>query len=438
MQYTVFYLGPNEEDLEDAQRLLNIELNADSNKPPGRTLVELPMPSATSVIPVDFGPGLPLMARNIQWARFGNPSTRQSEQKTGAHHSPITKSLTPLSESADFCGRVTEFLRGPENRSLGENLQKNSYQHWENRFTRWSRVVLGQLAFPLQQARRMETKLKRSKPDSKHQNKIQDSFAKLQRAFATTVPGITRIVEASTESRLPAEKLLIRMVPASSPTLPLATLDRVPQLEIQINLHAKEQATSFAAARLVLSHDELDVLLPSHTTDLRFVRRFNMYSNREEKDPCMIDFVNASNLDIWGSERLRTPNDLRISIPICLIPGVEETEASSVDGLLPIDYKFAGLEHRSDLNFPLLGSNRPQYTTIEAGRLGGRREELAISLGPDMNSAFRKDDQEDIRLVNEKSAKSLLEAASSMIGIVESDKQSPSPWTDNVKSERES
>ena len=430
VQYTVYYLGPNEEDLEDTERLLKVQLNADINKPPGRTLVELPIPSTTSVIPVDFGHGLPFTARSIQWARFGNPSTRQSEPNTGPHHSPITNSLTPLSESAEFRNQVTGFLRGPEDRSLGEKLRKNSYQYWENRVTHWSRVILGQLAFPIQHARKMETKLKKSKPDISYRDRIQTGFAEAQRAFATTVPGITRIVEASVVSMLPVERLLIRMVPVSSPNLPQANLDHVPQLEILINLYAKERATRFKAARLVLTHEELDLLLPSHTTDIRFVRRLNLYSNREERDPCLVDFINASNFDIWGSERLRTPNNLRISIPTCLIPGFEENEPSTVDGLLPIDYKFAGLEHRSDLNLPLLGSNRPQYTTIEAGRLGGRREELAVSLGHDMNIAFRKDDEENL---HEKSARSLLEAASSMIGIVESDKQSLPPWTDSVK-----
>lgn len=433
VQYTIYYLGPDQDDLEDARRLLNVETNASISKSSGHILVELPIPPTASVIPVDFGDGIPLMARSTPWARFGNPSTRKSETGVEKNHPPIAKFTTSISESVEVLDQVTEFLRGPEDKPIKGKLQMSSYEYWEGKATRWSRVVLGQLAFPLQQARRMETKLKKPKPNISYRNQTQNSVQRLQRIFGTTVPGITRVVEASTMSMLPTERLLIRMLPASSPTRPSAVLGRVPQLEIQINVHTKERTTTFAAARLVLSHHELDLLLPSHTTDVRFVRRLNLYADREQKNPRLIDFVNASNFDIWGSERLRTPNDLQISIPSCLIPGTEENEPLSDNGLLPIDYKFASLEHRSDLNLPLLGTNRPQYTTIEAGRLGGRRDELAINLGPDVNSAYGKEDEENQRLVNEPRARSLLKAASSMIGIVESDEQGPRLWTENKK-----
>ena len=440
MQYTIYYLGPEEDDLEDARRLLNVKMNANMTKRSGHTLIQVPIPSTTSAVPINVGDSLPLVARSIQWARFANPNVRQPQTGTGTGGPPVKHPPTPLSKSDGILDQVTEFLGRPSEKKMKENLQRNSYQHWEANLTRWSRVVLGQLAFPLQQARKVEAKLRKSKSDvNLLRNSMDDNVSNLQRAFVTTTPGMTRILEASAVSMLPMERLVVRMVPMSTPALPLAVMDCVPQLEIVIRLHAKERATSLVAARLVLVHGELDLLLPSHRTDLRFVRRLYLYSNQEQNDPRLTDFINASNLDIWGSERLRTPNDLQLLIPACSILGTGEDESVPVSGLLPVDYKFAGLEHRSNLNLPLVGSSRPQYTTIEAGRTGGRREELAINLGPDVHSSFRRDENVPMEgpghekkwlLTHKQSARSLLEAASTMIRIIETDEQGPRSWAD--------
>ena len=421
MQYIVYYLGPEQDDFEDAQRLLSVEPGANFGKPAGAVVLDLPMSPTASAIPVEFGESIPLTARSTSWARFGEASARQSMTSMVSKPSPTTKaSSTPLLNSIKNINRVTDFLHEPELTAINQRLQTRSYRYWEMKATYWSRVMLGQSVFSSQQAHRIENKLRDPTADMKNREKTLENLRRLKRTFSTTVPGITRIVEAGTILNRSTERLMVRMVPGFFPKLPSTSMLRAPQLEIQINIHAEEKKTTLAAARLVLSHDELDLLLPSHTTDVRFVRRINLYADREEKDPQLKDFVDASKLDVWGSGRLRTPNRLQLSIPSCLIPDAEGKDSfGDDDGLVQINYIFASLEHRSDLNLPVLGTNRPQYTSIEAGRTGGRREELGIDLGPDTDSASEKDAKGNQHLVNERRVRSLLEGTSSIIDIIE-------------------
>lgn len=422
MQYMVYYLGPEQDDFEDARRLLSVEPGANFGKPAGAVVLDLPMSPTASITPVEIGDSVPLTARSTSWARFGEASARQSMTSMISKPSSTTNaSSTPLLDSIKNINRVTDFLHEPELTAINQRLQTRTYRYWEMKATYWFRVMLGQSVFSSQQAHRIEHKLKDPTADMRKREKTLESLRRLRRTFSTTVPGITRIVEAGTTSKRPMERLMVRMVPGLFPKLPSTSMIRAPQLEIQINIHTEEKKTTLAAARLILSHDELDLLLPSHTADVRFVRRINLYADREEKDPHLTEFVELSNLDVWGPRRLRTPNSLQLSIPSCLIPDAEGKDSfGDDDGLVQINYVFASLEHRSDLNLPVLGTNRPQYTSVEAGRSGGRRKELGIDLGPDMDSASKKDANGNRHLVNERRVRSLLEGTSSMIDIIES------------------
>ena len=411
VQYTVYYLGPEESDLEDARRLLTMETNKDLTKHKGDLFIQVSGPSTTSAVPMDFGQNLPLVARSTQWARLVDTSSRHFDIANTTDGPPIEKPLDTFTNPDLVVDTVTRFLTHRELMRYRKKVQQVGNQHWETTLTRKSQVVLGQLAFPLQQAQKVEAKLQKSNTAADMAlNGVYKSLGNLQRAFVTTVPRMTRALEAVPSSTYPLERLLIRMVPTSAPGLRAEIRECIPELEIIMRINPAERKVDLRNVRLVLMHQELDLLLPSHTTDLRFISRSYLHGNREGVDPCLTAFVEASQLDIWRSERLRTPNTLRLSIPTASISKRKGHAALPDRDVVTVEYQFAGLEHRSHVNLIPVGNKRAQYNTIEAGRIGGRREELTINLRSLAGSSRNLSDREV--------AKGLLESALAMIGSI--------------------
>ncbi len=411
MQYTIHYLGPEDSDLEDVRRLLKNEASAKMNNMKGDVWIKVPVDSTTSAIPKEFGEGLPLTARSTQWARFVDEHGRRFDSEFERDPSPAEKPLDTFQSSDLVIDEVYRFLshRGKSRRFLvnGDN------EYWEPNLTRWSQVILGQVAFPLHQAQKLEAKLKNAKTNANLvMSGVHKSISELERVFATTLPGMTRALEAADLSLHPVERLVIRMIPTSTRGLSSELTDLVPELEILVRVNLKEKTIQLQTARLIMVHEEQDLLLPSYPTDLRLMRREYLYCNQKEinlydqqpSDPCLIAFIEESQLDIWGSRRLRTPNNLQLSIPASSIPSTGG-ELPLLDGsAISVNYRLAGIEHRSFVSLAPIGLYTPEYNTIQAGRTGGRREELAIRLGRQIKMNRPGDIRRD-------TAKGLLEAA---------------------------
>ena len=206
-----------------------------------------------------------------------------------------------------------------------------------------------------------------------------------RRQFLTMVPGLMHSLEDLGMENLDinaqsAEFLLIRLTPSfqSSPPVPL---DDLPDLEISIFCDGNDRTTSIRDVRLV-SKTELDVLLPQNTMDLRFVRQTCVYSKEGSLDTEIERFVHVSNLDIWGQDRLKTPTELNISIPPHALRETLEERPTKDLKKETVKYTFSGLEHRCKIEVPY---HQPgswanlTYTSIEAGKFGGRRDELALT-----------------------------------------------------------
>ena len=92
--------------------------------------------------------------------------------------------------------------------------------------------------------------------------------------------------------------------------------------------------------------------------------------------PEIEEFLDMSNLDIWGTERIRTPSSLCLPIPRYVPRGSE-----TITQPLYVDYGFASLEHCSKLFTDRADTQRIVFTMIEAGRTGGRSEQLSVTSG---------------------------------------------------------
>lgn len=158
-------------------------------------------------------------------------------------------------------------------------------------------------------------------------------------------------------------------------------------------------------------------MMPELPVDLRVSNTSHLeVSSISNLDATISSFITASNLDIWHSnQRLSTPNGLKL-----LLPGhalkmnnssravkstkdkkpvppsnhVDEDEINPKPTLhkpikvdpkilqkgVEVDYTFTGLEHQSIITAPYEEGTELKYTIVEAGKIGGRREELSVVL----------------------------------------------------------
>ena len=194
---------------------------------------------------------------------------------------------------------------------------------------------------------------------------------------ATKVFAVHRVDEAKE-----ADASVSRPLPKPEPQK--QSTQKVPDLEIRVNINHNQRTLDLTQVRAVLQTWESDILQPHKPCDLRFTtQRFVTAST--EPDPQILAFIASSNLDVWGSARLKTPSCLTLSVPhyggshdTSEIPSANLRSETQSTSRTPAEYTFSSLEHHSQISY----SHRDfsyTYTIIEAGRIGGRREEFRIT-----------------------------------------------------------
>ena len=312
------------------------------------------------VVPIDVGSGLSMVDRFQHWSRWSSPSTRsiRSTQRAAQEYKQITNAFRQLFKVAG--------------RSYQEALETEL--HWQSDITYWDSVTLGQIVFPT------------SNIPSK-QELFQPSLQKTPREFVTLVPGLLSSLEImgrnrNSKPRSMEEFLLIRLTPSHKNNLPVP-IEALPDLEIKILFDQDSKTSSIRGVRLVIK-EELDVLQPRNTVDLRFTRRTCVYALEDGLDSTIQQFVNDSNLDIRGTGRFKTPSGLSMVIPPHSIGLSRDGQAKDTLEQMRrarVEYDFASLDHRSEIGVDMRGPGPLTYftyTSIEAGITGGRRDELVI------------------------------------------------------------
>lgn len=149
-------------------------------------------------------------------------------------------------------------------------------------------------------------------------------------------------------------------------------LERFPLLELEVRLDGQHQTTKLASAHLRHNIRVKDLLLPVQGTDVRFTSQTSFSAKPENYDPAILTFLANSNLNIWGNDRLKTPHRLALNLPSHTANGGTQIGKD-------VQYSFLSLSVCSDMEslfqgFPLV------LSTIEAGKSGGRRQELKLEL----------------------------------------------------------
>lgn len=254
----------------------------------------------------------------------------------------------------------------------------NPSEQWANSSLCESSAVFGYILYPMLKA--LEARRTAHIAKGNNANDILTS----QHEFLTKLPGLRSFLQHSRLADIEeSEELRIRLFPDQETGTNCQT-NIFPDLDISLDINRRSEKVSFASSRLVFPEGEVHLLLPDEGTDIRFLSR-SFIPSGEHLSPCISTFIENSNLNVFGQERLRTPTNLTISIPshaIWPVSGIKDDAINKTCGPetspdIPVNYTFARLEHRSSFSGKIIGA-RVQYTVVEAGKTGGKREELRM------------------------------------------------------------
>ena len=344
----------------------------------------------TVPVPVDVGSGLALIHRNQQWSRWCSPKARKIREfvvERGTSTSP-----NPL-DSAKAVDILNKFLAPPQQHH--EPLSETS-PYWQPKIVHSDSVALGHLVFSGPLA------TERSVPNQATTKAVKDDqivgrLKKTRRAFVSSIAGAFRLLQplgSVTSNPAIAEYLQVHLTPSLG-TLPVP-VEVLPNLEIRVKLSNDTTTASIEYVRLVHSK-HLDCMLPQNTVDLRFISHSSVYWQTEDTcDPRIQRFIQDSNFNIWGTDRLRTPTEVALEVPAHALRPRKEPSGEEVPGAISVDYTFNSLEYRSELLIPISKTgewSNLTYTNIEAGKLGGRRDELTLNNPMERGTIFTSRDE---------------------------------------------
>ena len=357
----------------------------------------------SALVSVDPGDHLPIRHRYLPWSRWSSSGLSKPSTPSSVADVPQLGKGNVLRIIANSVRRQLEAQTRHRNPSEGSAI-------WASHPVYVSRATLGQVIHPYA-------------PDSKvsHPLQRQRTAAEPASQLLTMVSGVRRPLANLKAQASNVETLQITLSPA-----PLHLRDHLPSLKIIFNLDSSAQRTSLSSCQLITSASEVDVMMPELPVDLRVSNTSHLeVSSLSNLDATISSFITESNLDIWHSnQRLSTPNGLKLQLPDHAVRlrlpdhrlktnnGSQAMESTNEKEPVPpsnhededeinpkstlhkpvkvdpktlqkgveVDYTFTGLEHQSTITAPYEEGTELKYSIVEAGKIGGRREELSVVL----------------------------------------------------------
>lgn len=337
-----------------------------------------------SPVPIEVGNGLPLAQRTGEYCRWSRPVAR-AVRSLEHRATQITDPKTLREDEAILQKILTSLEKhhGTKKESpKGVQLEVPQSSHWIPKLEQDYSVTIGRVITPVEVAK----DVKIAKLDAKRNRwapHLCDSITR-QHEFLSPSNGLRPSFDSDKNKKISQrEFLLVRLSPnvkfmkstssslTDSKILP-ATQTPLPGLEIQLEINQDTRQLTPKQVRFVFSTKKTDILLPQQPSDLRFVTE-NFVNASTDLDPRISAFIDSSNLNLWGSERLKTPSSLILEVPY----RYEAKQNDHVAQGPPVEYTFTALEHNTQL-LCVQGDHQYNYTVIEAGRIGGQREEFCI------------------------------------------------------------
>ena len=331
--------------------------------------------------PVETGSGLLLADRATRWARWSNvaiprsgpfePEVSRDDAYTSVHPVGNTEKMDEIFEylsrgsgPANAAGKPSDF--GP---------------NWQKGVSRSISATIGHILYPAHGKQIPAAKIQRT---GRHDfPKTYQPSLKSRRIMHMGIPEILptlgRFVSPVVEVK---QELCILLSPFSTAGRKHKYLEGFPDIHLRIAINEESKTTSLSDVRLMIEERTSDLLLPDSAADVRFHSRSFLLGG-SPPDPRISQFLEESNINIWGQDRLQTPARMTLSVPNSAIR-VDPTDDGTVLGRtsgndVPTAYSLTSLDHRSHIIMEHKGLNLV-YSAIEAGRMGGRRDELHLMM----------------------------------------------------------
>jgi hypothetical protein len=341
--------------------------------------------------------GLVWRDRLRQWTRWTTPIAKKVEEQNEPAES--TRSLeTPTEDKAPSheTKPVIQKQQEPTEVETDDSQHKpKGYAYWQDNYHTESSALLGSI---------IHSHLDPAKPFAKALQSMGET-SDVRRAFSTAVPNLSTILGSKPTRairRKPLESLIMRFQPnpffipkESTTPIGIAALSAFPPIEMRFATNQETKELELKDIQAVVSLENSDIMLPDSAVDLRFqqrsLSRFRVLHNRYP--PGISEFLHNSTLNL-SQGKLETPPKLTIPIArhLCQEPGLDLLGKKEAEGdLHDVEYLFAGLEIRKTMVLEFEGW-RLLYTSIEAGKAGGRRGELRLR--PIRTKRFGQEDTE--------------------------------------------
>lgn len=291
---------------------------------------------------------------------------------------PVEKDRNASTSTKSTCSTLMD---ESNSETIVNHMQDVVLEHWADSSLCESSAVFGYILYPMLKA------LEARRTAHIAKGNIPDDFLNSEQEFLTKLPGLRSFLQRSGLKDIKeGEELRIRLFPDQEMGTE-GQKNNFPDLDISLDINRRSEKVSLASSRLVFPEGEVDLLLPDEGTDIKFTSR-SFVPLDKQLSPHISTFVANSNLNVFGQERLRTPTSLTISVPSHAIRPVSGTKddatnktigtiGSGIGADILVNYTFARLEHLSSFSGKLSGAS-VQYTVIEAGKTGGKREELRM------------------------------------------------------------
>ncbi|KAL1628127.1 hypothetical protein SLS56_005947 [Neofusicoccum ribis] len=216
------------------------------------------------------------------------------------------------------------------------------------------------------------------------------------RVFHDTIPGFSPFLQhiatsaklhrSPTHAKAP-DALLFRFSPSPWDIEDTSALEDFPDLGLRMEINSTTGFSRFQGFGLTVRERHVDVLLPKQPVDLQFVRREVLWTRdaltRSDEIPLYLASITTN---LSGSGNIRAPPTLKLRIPTWTVRNSERysslpTERTEHGEEFVKEFVFSAVEHRQMFKYDLSdGKHRVSYTSVEGGRVGGRRGELRTRL----------------------------------------------------------
>ena len=350
----------------------------------GKIQVQIGSPATHMIpvqIPVEVGSAVPWTERGTSWTRWSDENKPKFRRNNIASLKGRTKSSPIYDPQLSHVIAEASGLFLVEKRSTGrrKSILQDDNAFWQPTPSSTVSAVLGHLAYPALSRRAQQNLIQARtyKQKDMQDRRLKNAFLKAANSrhiMVTTLPEIVNSLERlAVPTRVICHELLVRLNPSKAVNMTQLDIKSLPDLVLRVKLHNSTKTTEVSSIQLVRDERESDLLLPREVADIRFFA-YTSVDRNIKVDPAISHFFKDSNFDVWGEDRLKTPSKLELRVPEHAMQEDARHHASATGGV-DVEYTFANMEHQSYMTmlyqgFPVI------YTTIEAGKTGGRRTEL--------------------------------------------------------------